>query len=84
MPILNIKDPEAHELASTISRSTGKSLTRVVIDALRIERQKIAPRDVNVNEVRAILARLRSVPDVDPRPSQAIIDDLYDENGLPH
>ncbi len=42
---LNIKDPEAHQLAQAISRATGESMTRVVKEALReryarIERRK--------------------------------------------
>ena len=35
---LNIKDPEAYQLASEIARHTGKTLTRVVVDALKHER----------------------------------------------
>ena len=30
MPVLNIKDPEAHAMAKELARRTGKSLTAVV------------------------------------------------------
>jgi hypothetical protein len=35
MPSLNIKNPEAHRLATAITKETGETLTRVLIEALR-------------------------------------------------
>lgn len=32
---LNIKDPEAHRLATAIAQETGETMTRVVTEALR-------------------------------------------------
>lgn len=41
---LNIKNPEAHELATQLSRITGESLTTTVVKALRerLERERQA------------------------------------------
>jgi antitoxin VapB len=82
---LNIKDPEAYQLASEIAQLTGKTLTRVVVDALRHEKQtlKLEPEEINVARVRQILAQMHSMPEADPRSAEKILDDLYDEHGLP-
>jgi antitoxin VapB len=59
LPALNIKDPEAYKLAKEIAQLTGKSLTRVVIDALRKEYAWSRPRKVNRAGVNRVLARVR-------------------------
>lgn len=81
---LNIKDPEAHHLASEIARQTGKSLTRVVVDALRHEKEalKPPPTEIDMEKVRAILARFDSGPAAD-RSVSAVLNELYNERGLP-
>lgn len=79
---LNVKDPEAHQLAQAIAKATGQSLTGVVIEALRdkmdrLERQKSKP---DLEELLAIAGRAAAhvrAPYVDHA------DLLYDENGLP-
>ena len=38
---LNIKDPEAHQLAQAISKATGETMTRVVTEALRDRYQRL-------------------------------------------
>jgi antitoxin VapB len=83
MPVLNIKDPEAYNLALAVASATGKSLTRVVVDALRAEKERIEPREIDVAKVYKILAEFDVMPDLDPRSSQQIVADLYDEQGLP-
>jgi antitoxin VapB len=78
-PPLNIKDPEAYRLAAEIAARSGKSLTRVVVDALRREAQQY-PQPVDRSQVRTRLARLHAFPlvaDHDPA------GDLYDDRGLP-
>lgn len=80
---LNIKNAEAYLLASEIAEHTGKSLTRVVVDALRHERERIVPRKLDIAKVRQILAELHSLPDIDNSSVDEIISDLYDEDGLP-
>ncbi len=81
---LNIKDQEAYELASEISRHTGKSLTRVVVDALRHEREalKRPPAEIDMGKVREILARFDSGP-APERSAAAILEEMYDDRGLP-
>jgi antitoxin VapB len=82
---LNIKDPEAYQLASEIARATGKTLTRVVVEALRHEKQalKQTEEQINVGRVRRILAEMHAQPVVDSRSGEEILADLYDEHGLP-
>ena len=41
---LNVKDPEAHRLAEAIAQATGKTLTRVVTEALRESYARIESR----------------------------------------
>lgn len=79
---LNIKDPEAHQLAQAISRATGQSMTSVVKEALReryarIERMK---GRASVEELLAIADRAAAHV---KRPYASHAELLYDENGLP-
>ena len=82
MRTLNIKDPEAHELAAAIARETGESMTQIVKEALR-ERLRRLPsrhRKASVEELRAIAKRASehvSAPYLDHA------EFLYDEQGLP-
>lgn len=82
---LNIKDPEAYQLASEIARHTGKTLTRVVVDALKHEREALrrGPQEIDISKVRQILADMHAMPIADPRSVEDILGDLYDEHGLP-
>jgi hypothetical protein len=82
---LNIKDPEAYQLASEIARHTGKTLTRVVVDALKHEREALrrGPQEIDISKVRQILADMHAMPVADPRSVEDILGDLYDEHGLP-
>jgi hypothetical protein len=82
---LNIKDPEAYQLASEIARHTGKTLTRVVVDALKHEREALrtGPQEIDISKVRQILADMHAMPVADPRSVEDILADLYDEHGLP-
>jgi hypothetical protein len=81
VPPLNIKDPVAYQLASLIAKHTGKTLTRVVIDALRAEKERVLPRQVDIDKVYEILARIDAMPVRDPRPADEILAGLYDEGG---
>lgn len=85
MAPLTIDDPEAVELANSIARQTGQPIQQVVVDALRDEYKRVAPRKVpsrNWDELDKILQEVREMPDLDPRSSKELFDDLYDENGL--
>lgn len=79
-PALNIKHPEAYQLAAEIARATGKSLTRVVVDALRAEKTRLLPRTINMEAVRYSLSILHAGRNVDNRNMDEV---LYDDMGLP-
>lgn len=80
---LNIKDPEAHELAQLLAEATGETMTKAVTIALkerlsRVRRAKKAK--ATLEEVHAIAKRFQS------HLSGPIEDHgtfLYDEKGLP-
>jgi antitoxin VapB len=79
---LNIKDPQARDLAQTLARKTGENMTQAVIHALRerLERVERSRRTASAEELLAIGRRcaqgLRAAP-------VAHGDFLYDERGLP-
>ena len=79
---LNIKDPEAHQLAQAISRATGESMTSVVREALRERYGRIerARGRASVEELLAIADRAAAHV---KRPYANHAELLYDENGLP-
>ena len=82
MPSLNIKNPEAHRLATAITRETGETLTRVVIEALRERFERLPSRQgkAGLEELRAIAKRAAASLE---RPYLDREDFLYDEHGLP-
>ena len=80
---LNIKNPEAHRLASELARVTGKSMTRAVTDALRQqlaqEKREPGSRAERLLAIgRDCAARLK-----EPYLSGDHGDLLYDDRGLP-
>lgn len=79
---LNIKNPEAYDLAAAISRTTGESMTHVVTEALReyLERLQAHQNKASVQELLAIAKRASSQVK-GPYLDHAAF--LYDENGLP-
>lgn len=84
--MLNIKNPEAHELAAEVAMVTGESLTQAVIVALRerLERVRPAPKAIDMAKVEAILEELRAhlPPEFFEEEDPAAF--LYDpETGLP-
>jgi len=85
MPVLTIKDPEAHAMAAELARRTGKSLTQVVKDALRErlnrEKRPKAERERLLQLTRETSASITSMPMRDPRSPDEIIG--YDEFGVP-
>ena len=79
---LNIKNDEAHALATRVARATGESLTQAVTVALRERLARLEAPDALADELLAIgrdcAARLG-----EPWISQDHGDLLYDEKGLP-
>lgn len=83
---LNIKNEEAHRLAQELAKSTGKSITQVVTDALReaydkSHRRRAAEIEDIVSQLDAIAEHYAQLRRLDHRPADEILG--YDENGLP-
>jgi antitoxin VapB len=80
---LNIKNDEAHQLATELARLTGESLTSAVTLALR-ERLIRERRRRRTNQVAArlmkIASRYAALPDTGRTPDEIL---GYDEHGLP-
>jgi antitoxin VapB len=79
---LNVKDPEAHQLAQAIAKETGESLTRAVTEALRERYERLQRRRhrASVEELLAIAKRAAAQV---KRPYLDHAELLYDEHGLP-
>ena len=80
---LNIKNPEAHELASELARLTGESLTKAVTEAIRerLERERARREKAQrLTELKAIAARAASHG---WHGEESVEEFLYDERGLP-
>jgi antitoxin VapB len=81
---LNIKNEEAHRLASELATLTGETLTKAVTEALRerLEREKRKRGREGVAErLMEIGRRYAALPDRDTRSADEILG--YDEHGLP-
>src|SRR5258706_16295318 len=80
---LNIKDDEAHRLATELARLTGESLTSAVTSALR-ERLAREHRRRRTDDVAARLMKIgnryAALPDTGRTPDEIL---GYDEQGLP-
>ena len=80
---LNIKNPEAHELATELARLTGESMTKAVTEAiderLECEKQK-RDEDKLFAELMEIAAQCAAYPRRDDRGLEEF---LYDERGSP-
>lgn len=81
---MNIKNPEAHELALEISKKTGETITGTVIRALReLKAREDEKRKLTPEEKRARweeIERKYPIPKGVKPPSD---DEYYDEFGLP-
>ena len=81
---LNVKNHEAHVLASALTTLTGESLTDAVTIALRDRLERERRRrgaDAVADRLMAIGRRFAQLPDADARTPEEILG--YDENGLP-
>ena len=79
---LNIKNPEARELAHELSRLTGESVTEAVTEAIRerLERTKsVQDKEGVAEKLMEIARRWAATPELDTREPDDI---LYDEHGL--
>ena len=79
---LSIKNEEVERLVKTLSRETGKGVTEIILDALRVQyqkhhRSKLAPS--LFDEIREISLRCGSIPTKDPRTPEEILG--YNDQG---
>lgn len=81
---LNIKDPKTDQLARSLARITGESLTEAINKALlaRLEQEtRRRGKSINRAKINKIIERITSQSILDNRSADQIID--YDEYGLP-
>jgi antitoxin VapB len=79
---LNIKNPEAHDLAVKLARQTSDSISGAVTKAIRAELRRLEDKDAKRARIDAITSR--SAEALRGGPGSADIDGLlYDEMGLP-
>jgi antitoxin VapB len=82
---LNIKNQEAHEMAAELAKLTGKSMTAVVIDALRAQLKQLRrhqEKEVRLEELMAIGKRCAAHIH-QPVTALGHGEMLYDETGMP-
>jgi len=80
---LNIKDPEAYQLARELAQRTGESVTRTVVQALRdrLERMRGVDRSVDlIAQMETISRRIRALPVLDTRTADEILG--YNDRGI--
>ena len=78
---LYLKDPDVGKAARELARLEGTSITDAVGKAIDERKKRILEdRARRAREVEQILAEVRKLPILDPRPADEI---LYDEDGLP-
>lgn len=82
---LNIKNEEAHRLATRVAELTGESLTDAVVIALRERVQRIEEQNAErkMQRAQAILEAAKKFREhlTEPLPDHGEF--LYDENGMP-
>ena len=85
---LNIKNPSTEALIRELALRDGISLTEAVERGVRSllgdpEELRRQEREQRLKAIRAIVDHVATLPVLDPRPLQEIMDDMYDEHGLP-
>ena len=82
---LNIRNPEAEQLATALAKLTGETKTQAVTRALRDRLERLR-RDRSqrrlADELDEIALHCARLPVLDARRADEILG--YDENGLPH
>lgn len=86
---LNVRSDEAYEIARNVADITGKPVAEVVLDALRAHGAKFrdgaqltATQKANIDAIRA--AARRAEGKMKPCVSvEDVMNDMYDEQGLP-
>lgn len=84
---LNIKNETTHELVRRLAALTGQSQTSAVEDAVRrrlaeLEQQSSDAELERRRRIRAVIRRAQQIP-ATGRTTEEIMDELYDETGMP-
>jgi len=82
---LNIKDEEVDRLARQLSKRTGETITDAVRTALkeRLGRLRAKAEPPLSERLLAIAQRLKTLTPLTDKGSKELLDELYDEHGLP-
>lgn len=88
MGALNIKDAEVAAKARKLAKLTGKSITDAVAESLdkslkTAEYHAKLDREAREREVDEIVKRFQASIPLDAPSIQEIMEDMYDEHGLP-
>jgi antitoxin VapB len=84
---LHITNPKANRLARRLAKQTGESLTNVITEALeeklrRDARPKYIDENAKMAELLAIAKRATGLQ-AEKKTSRELIEELYNEDGLP-
>lgn len=84
---LNIKNETTHELVRRLAALTGQSQTSAVEDAVRrrlaeLEQQQSDDELERRRRIREVIRRAQQLPTTG-RTTEEIMDELYDETGMP-
>lgn len=84
---LNIKNETTHELVRRLAALTGQTQTSAVEDAVRrrlaeLEQQRTEDDMERRRRIRAVIRRAQQIP-ATGRTTEEIMDELYDETGMP-
>lgn len=82
---LNIRNPEAEQLAEALAKLTGETKTQAVTKALRDRLDRLQRRRSGrrlADELNEIALHCASLPLLDSRNADEILG--YDDHGLPH
>jgi antitoxin VapB len=83
---LNIKNEATHSAAKDLARLRGTSLTKAVEYAVKKALADEKPQktlEERLQSIREIQKRFAELPVLDNRSMDEIMEDMYDENGLP-
>ena len=83
---LNIEDPETDRLARALAKATGESIADAVRTAIkqRLTRECSTERERKLQAVQEIVARTAALRWKDSgKSAREMVEELYDENGLP-
>ena len=84
---LNIKNERVHALAREAARLTGQSQTSVIeraLEELLARESRESEREERRRQIEELLSEMHArVTDEDRARARQIMEDMYDENGLP-